>query len=208
MADWIRGNDGYAQEADTLFVRYEQRSFDESHEEVLHFMPEAPSLVLDVGSGTGRDAADLAAKGHRVVAVEPTDALRDGAAKLHPSPSIEWIDDGLPDLRHVVKRGECYDLIMVTGVWMHMDAQDRQRAMPVVAAMLRPGGHIIMTLRHGPVPKGRCMFPVSADETIALAQESGLEVMMNLHRGSIQEENRRAGVMWSRLVFQKPMTQG
>jgi protein-L-isoaspartate O-methyltransferase len=36
--------------------------------------------VLDIGSGTGRDAAGLAAMGHSVVAVEPTAELRIGAA--------------------------------------------------------------------------------------------------------------------------------
>jgi hypothetical protein len=37
----------------------------------------------------------LAAMGHRVVAVEPTAALRARAAILHPSPRIEWLDDSL-----------------------------------------------------------------------------------------------------------------
>ena len=82
----ISGTEGYAEEADELFQRYESTSFAEVHRSVLRLIPTAPSWVLDIGSGTGRDAAALAAMGHRVVAVEPTDEMRMRAAALHPSP--------------------------------------------------------------------------------------------------------------------------
>ena len=39
-----------------------------------------------------------------------------------------------------------------------------------VAALVGPLGLLVMTLRHGPVPSGRIMFAVSAEETIALAE--------------------------------------
>jgi len=42
------------------------------------------------------------------------------------------------------------------------------------AALLRNGGIMIMSLRHGPIPPGRRMFEVSAEETMALAQRPGL----------------------------------
>ncbi|MFR9780449.1 hypothetical protein ACL02O_30920 [Micromonospora sp. MS34] len=67
-----RGIAGYAEAADTLARQYESVSFGEVHGEVLHLFPKRPSHVTDVGAGTGRDAAPLAALGHRVVAVEPT----------------------------------------------------------------------------------------------------------------------------------------
>ena len=76
-----------------------------SHGPVLHLLPTVPSDVLDIGAGTGRDAAALAGMGHRVVAVEPTVALRDRAALLHPSPRIEWIEDYLPRLARL-RRGD------------------------------------------------------------------------------------------------------
>ena len=82
----VSGTEGYAEEADELFQRYESISFAEVHRSVLHLIPTAPCWVLDIGSGTGRDAAALAAMGHRVVAVEPTDEMRMRAAALHPSP--------------------------------------------------------------------------------------------------------------------------
>jgi SAM-dependent methyltransferase len=159
--------------------------------------------VLDIGAGTGRDAAWFAEMGHRVVAVEPTDALRLGAMKLHPSPRIEWIDDGLPDLALVRSRGETFDLVMLTAVWMHLDADQRARAMRNVAATVASPGRIIMTLRHGPVPQGRRMFEVSTEETIALAETQGLHPTLNVQRASTQPGNRAAGVSWTILALIK-----
>ena len=121
MADGIEGTQGYAREAAELIVRYEALSFSEAHSEVLHLLPAAPSTILDIGSGTGRDAAYLAAIGHEVVAIEPTDALRIAASQLHPNPSIEWIDDGLPHLARIADRREEFDLVMLNAVWMHLD---------------------------------------------------------------------------------------
>src|SRR5271165_2002157 len=107
----VSGTEGYAEEAENLFGRYENILFADVHRSVLHLLPTAPSLVLDIGSGTGRDAAALAAMGHRVVAVEPTAEMRLRAIALHPSPQIEWLDDSLPDLAEVVRRGEQFDLV-------------------------------------------------------------------------------------------------
>jgi SAM-dependent methyltransferase len=199
----VSGTEGYAEEADELFKLYEAIPSARSHRAVLHLIPTAPASILDIGSGTGRDAAWFAGQGHRVVAVEPTDAMRIPAMALHPSPAIEWLDDSLPDLALLRARGETFDLVMLSAVWMHLDEAQRQRAMPNVAALVRAGGPVIMTLRHGPVPPGRRMFEVSAEETIELAKAQGLQVVLNMRTESSQEANRIAGVNWTSLAFVK-----
>ena len=203
MPSAVSGTEGYAQEAPELFKRYESIPANEAHRAVLHLSPPAPASVLDIGAGTGRDAAWFAEMGHRVVAVEPTGAMRAGAMRLHPSPRIEWLDDSLPDLVLLRSRRERFDLVMLTAVWMHLDAEQRSRAMPNVAALVLPPGRIIMTLRHGPVPAGRRMFEVTAEETIALAAEEGLLVSLNVERPSSSAENRAAGVSWTTLALAK-----
>lgn len=201
MAGPVSGTQGYAEEAPELFKRYESIRPSDAHRPVLHLIPAAPSRVLDIGAGTGRDAAWLASLGHRVLAIEPTHALRSGAAALHDSPSIEWLDDSLPDLDIVRGRHESFDLVMLTAVWMHLDPEQRRRAMPNVASQVANGGTVIIKLRHGMVPTGRRMFEVSPDETIGLAQGCGLQPVLNLHTESIQSENRLAGIGWSTVAF-------
>lgn len=201
MSNEPSGTEGYGAAADALVRQYESIPFEAGHRAVLHLLPPAPARVLDIGAGTGRDAAGFAALGHDVTAVEPTAALRTRAMALHPSPRITWLDDHLPDLSVVAARGEAFDVVMMTAVWMHLDADQRRRAMPRVASLLRPGGTMAMTLRHGPVPAGRRMFDVTPAETVALAEAADLRCVLRLE----QQDGmlNRPGVTWDRLAFRK-----
>ncbi|MBZ4324557.1 hypothetical protein JNW98_35250, partial [Streptomyces sp. SCA2-4] len=53
---------------------------------------------------------------------------------------------------------------------------------------------------HGPVPEGRRMFLVTADETLALAHERGLATVHRAHGG---DPLGRADVTWSHLVLER-----
>src|SRR4051812_13017186 len=70
-SEQVSGTEGYADESEELFKCYESFSAADAHRTVLHLIPATPSRILDIGSGTGRDAAWFAASGHHVVAVEP-----------------------------------------------------------------------------------------------------------------------------------------
>ena len=195
------GTEGYADEAKDLFERYEAVSAADAHRAVLHLLPTTPGTVLDIGSGTGRDAAWFASMGHRVVAVEPTVEMRIPAMALHPSPQIEWLGDCLPDLAVLRERGERFDLVMLSAVWMHLDAGQRQRGMPNLAALAVSGGKVIMKVRHGPVPTGRRMFEIPDEEITTLAGKHGLHPILVLRTESASEPNRSAGITWSNFVF-------
>lgn len=195
------GTQGYAEQADKLLQQYEDIRFVDKHRAFLPLLPEHPSRILDVGAGTGADAAWLADHGHTVLAVEPTRELRVPGMALHPSPRIEWLDDSLPHLALTRTMARVFDLVMVIAVWMHLERQQRAIAMPNVASMVKPGGLLLMSLRHGPVPFGRRMFDVSADETVELAQGCGFRAMLRLRAPSVQADNRRAGVEWTQIAL-------
>ncbi|WP_316175766.1 class I SAM-dependent methyltransferase [Bradyrhizobium sp. SZCCHNRI1073] len=204
MQPQVIGTEGYATEAEDLLVRYESIPSEQVHAAVLHLLPNAPARVLDIGAGTGRDAAWFAGLGHQVVAVEPTEALRVGAMQLHASPAITWVDDSLPELAALAARDEQFDLVMLTAVLMHLDEAQLRRALPNIAARIAPGGLLIMTLRHGPVPPGRRMFEVAAEAIVEPARQLGLTLQLNRHGESLGAENRVAGVTWTTLAFGKP----
>jgi SAM-dependent methyltransferase len=179
----VRGTEGYADEAPDLVRRLESFSFVDVHRPVLHLIPNVPGSAVDIGAGTGRDAAYLAEIGYCVVAVEPTDGLRIPGMALHPSSLIEWVDDSLPDLAVVMRRHQTFDLMMLTAVWMHLDEQQRRDAMPNLASLLRGGGMMIISIRHGPVSPGRRAFDVSAEETIGACPSAGLGSGLKLAHG-------------------------
>ncbi|MET8741669.1 class I SAM-dependent methyltransferase [Streptomyces sp. NPDC004728] len=195
-----RGTAGYAGAADALAVQYEEVTFDEVHRDVLGLVPAEPARILDIGAGTGRDAAALAALGHEVVAVEPTAELRAHGQRIHAGSAIDWVDDALPELALRQCRGPGrFEAVFATAVWMHLDAEERGRAMARIAALLMPGGRFFVNLRHGPVPEGRHMFDVSAAETVELAAAHRLRTVLSSERADL---HGRDGVRWSTLVFQ------
>ncbi|MBD3770965.1 MAG: class I SAM-dependent methyltransferase [Rhodobacterales bacterium] len=200
----LTSTSGYAEEADDLFVRYEALSAPETHAHWRPLFPEPPARILDIGAGTGRDAAWLVSLGHSVLAVEPVKTMRLRAAELHPEPEIEWLEDSLPDLAATRARGETFGMVMMNALWMHLTAEERAIGMGHVARLLAPGGRLFMSLRHGPIPQGRRMFDVSGEETIALAAPYGLRPISHDRRNSIMAENKARGVEWTALVFEKP----
>lgn len=195
----VLGIAGYGANAAGLADQYESIAFADVHRDVIHLFPQQPSAVLDIGAGSGRDAAALARLGHRVVAVEPTPQLRAEGQRRHAALAIDWVDDHLPALAHTRAMGVRFDLILLTAVWMHLDAAERDIAMAVIAKLTADDGLVALSLRHGPVPEGRRMFDVSAEETIQLALAHGLRLR---HRSEREDMLDRSDVTWSFVVLQ------
>lgn len=197
----IPGTAGYGPHAAALATQYESITFADVHRDVLHLFPQRSSRVLDIGAGSGRDAAALTRAGHQVVAVEPTVALRQQGQRIHAQLPIEWIDDHLPELAVLRSSHRLFDLVLLTAVWMHLDAQERETAMRCVAALVAPGGRVVMSLRHGPVPEGRRMFDVSAQAT---AEQGARHGLAEVYCGRREDTQGRADVHWSVLALERP----
>ncbi|WP_332879395.1 class I SAM-dependent methyltransferase [Massilia sp. S19_KUP03_FR1] len=123
----------YEQNAGQLVHQYESLAFEEVHASLLEFLPVPGATILDIGAGSGRDAAWLAARGDDVVAVEPSGAMRNHARTLHPSPRIHWLSDSLPELAQVRRLGLAFDFILLPAVWMHVPPASRARALGKLA---------------------------------------------------------------------------
>ncbi len=94
------------------------------------------------------------------------------------------------------------DLIWLSGVWMHVAPEDRARAMRRLAALLKPGGRIMLTLRHGPAPEDRPMWPVDAYEVGRLGTEHGLALRVATERQD--DIGGRVGVRWQTVILDLP----
>ncbi len=86
---------GYAEDADYLIPAYEAINSAELLRHVSAHLPKAGSHIIDLGAGTGRDAAWLASLGMHVTAVEPVDAFHYAAQIRHRDATISWLNDFL-----------------------------------------------------------------------------------------------------------------
>ena len=199
--------DGYATATPELVERFEALSSACVYEPVQDLLPDTAGRVVNVGAGTGRDAAWFAGQGHQVLAVEPVSPLREAGMALHRSISIEWLDDRLPELTRA-RRREPFDLVVLSAVWQHLSDNERRHAMESLAALTASGGTLILSLRHGPGAPDRPINSVDPDETIRTARQHGFSLARRVEADSVQAANRANGVLWTWLVLTREEGRG
>jgi SAM-dependent methyltransferase len=164
----------YDAHAERLADGYEGLDAALTHPRLFDLLDDAgPLRILDVGAGTGRDAAAFAALGHSVTAVDPSRRMLRVARALHTDANIAWVQDALPALGKV---DGPFDLIMLSAVWMHIPREERAGAFARLASLLAPAGRIYMTLRLGADEPERAIWQVDAGEVGALARAHDLTV--------------------------------
>ena len=176
MSDPNKALQWYAAHAREVADRHEALDPAKVHHWWLDQLPNSPAVILDVGAGSGRDAAWLAGKNHNVIAVEPVTAMIRGGLRRRPHPNFRWIEDELPSLQKISRLGISFDLVLLSAVWMHVKPADRNRAFRKVIQLLKPGGALVMTFRQRrsrPKTPAACMPPGlkrsrSSPETTAL----------------------------------------
>ena len=192
----------YDLNADALAAQYDRVDPADVHADwAPAHLREEPGFACDIGAGSGRDANWLAARGWEVVAVEPS-ALRNLAAE-RAHPRVVWMDDALPDLRALRALGRRFDLVLLSGVWMHLAPKVRERAFRILSELLNPSGLLVITLRRGGDAAdnaARGFHDTSAEELIGFANRRAIA----LRSHSTQPDLTRPGIDWETLVFAMP----
>ncbi len=191
----------YNAHAETATARYESTSFERVHGWLSDLLPTSPAAILDVGAGSGRDAAQLSRMGYDVVAVEPSDGMREFGRARHADCSITWLDDRLPALKQTFSTGLSFDVILVSAVWMHLAPTDRPRAFRKLITLLKPGGLLAVTLRDGPDEDNRGFHAVTVDELRRLARDHGAYVE---REATGDDQMGRGDVRWSQVAIRLP----
>lgn len=189
----------YNNKADIFEQQYLSVAAEDVHQAWLsRYLPQR-GIALDVGAGIGRDAKYLAEKGLNVVAVEPANELLQRGQKLTQGLNVHWISDQLPDLSEAIALDKRFDLILLSAVWMHIPHAERQGAFQTLASLLKSGGKIVITLRHGTSPDAREMYPVSVNELEGFVNRHGL----TLHVLADEDDKlQRKEVSWETVVIE------
>ena len=158
--------------------------------------------VLDIGAGSGRDAAWLARQGHDVIAVEPSQAMLQEAKRRHPdsTSTVTWVKGKLPKLPQSV-RNEKFSLILLSAVWMHIPQKQRRRAFRKLIGLLEQEGVLVLTLRDGPEDPERCIYPVSESEIEELARDHGAIICYRQEEADVLG---RKNIRWIQLAIRFP----
>lgn len=102
-----------------------------------------PGLTADIGSGSGRQAAWLAAQGFAVVGFDASEGLLAQARARNPQ--IEFRHAELPDLHEIAPRS--FDNVFCKGVLMHLPRAEIAPAVARMAALPKPGGVLLLNWR-------------------------------------------------------------
>jgi len=200
----------YNKNANQLAELYLSKTFEQVHQPWLEYLTpvlnKLDARILDIGAGAGRDSKYIAQQGAAnnisVTAIEPALMLAELGKKQTQGLNVNWLQDSLPDLQTVTQQEISFDLILLSAVWMHIPQSQRERALRKLANLLKPGGKLVISLRHGPSGDERNMHEVSSDRLIQLAKQFGLSPLL------VTEKNAdvigRANVSWQTVVLQLP----
>jgi len=198
----------YNKHATKLADTYLSKTFEQVHQHCLeHFtsvLSKQDARILDLGAGSGRDSKYLAEQGAinnvHITAIEPAQTLAELGKQHTQGLNVNWLQDSLPDLKAVTKQEISFDLILLSAVWMHIPDSQRERSLRKLANLLKPGGKLIISLRHGPSGDEREMFAVSSELLIKRAKVFGLSPVLvtDFNKDIIGRET----VTWQTVVLQ------
>jgi SAM-dependent methyltransferase len=165
----------------------------------------AGSRVLDVGAGSGRDMAALAAAGCEAFGVEPIAGLRGAAIHAHPEIAARIAAGSLPQLGEPF--GGAFDGVLCSAVLMHLPESDLFDAALALRRALRPNGRLLLSLPEARVDvgadhrdaQGRLFQPYTADYLQLLFERLGFQ---QIGKWVSDDALQRAGTSWFTLLLE------
>lgn len=131
--DWVDSYDASVSGQDP-----EYRDVFEKYEEILSGVANKSfGTVVEFGTGTGNLTAKLIDAGHKVIGIEPNDAMRAVTAKRFPD--LVLIDGDLLDFEPPQK----VDTFVSSYVFHHLKDNEKEKALSTYATILPVGGKIV-----------------------------------------------------------------
>jgi SAM-dependent methyltransferase len=118
-----------------------------AHSAISHYFEhafKAGGKVLDIGAGSGRDLAVLLGMGFDAYGLEPNDAMRSYALRIHPELTGRLQPGMLPAIG--TPFGGRFDGILCSAVMMHLPQEDLPRCAESLRALTNQHGRVLFSL--------------------------------------------------------------
>ncbi len=178
--------DYFNDRADELARQYNALDRAKVHADLLSMLPEGQALkVLDIGAGSGADAAMFADRGHTVLACEPAEALRKNGEETFKNKNIKWSSDVLPEMSAASDAAAPFDVITSVGVLQYVPEENRASSLSKMFSMAARGGFLEVqyptpasrehqfTIKHNEIEKAVEAFNQAA------APNDGIDIVMD-----------------------------
>ena len=137
----VQSYEGFARQYDTLVSEHRPPHIEDALRRLVQCLPPGGS-VLEVGSGTGRDADFIESLGAVVRRTDATQAFVDLMAERgRKADLLNVMTDELG--------GGPYDGVLAMGVLIHVDREQVDPVLHKIHAALKPGGAFLVAMRKG-----------------------------------------------------------
>jgi len=136
----------YDTNAEELAERYENANVDVLHKKLLGTF-NTGAMLIEIGCGSGRDAAFMIARGYQVDCVEASRSMVYFALRLHPELHKRIIHGKWENISDEnILRSSKYDGVYSIAALMHMHAETIPRVLNRIYSILKPGGRFLFSV--------------------------------------------------------------
>ena len=197
----------YQQNAKALATRYEAADVAQMQTMLTACFAEY-STLLEIGCGSGRDAAFMLSHGYEVTAVDGSREMIESAMKHHPELADRLLEVRLPAGLNSAFTPDSYDGIFSIATLMHLPEDDIWATLTAIATMLRPNGRFFFSVsiarddvdEFGFDKKGRRFTPLTQEHWLQLCQHCGLREVMTKTSG---DGLGRKGIVWLTCIVER-----
>ncbi|MCG8552738.1 MAG: class I SAM-dependent methyltransferase [Desulfobacterales bacterium] len=190
--------DYYNQNALKTAQRYESADVTKLHDFLLSGLKPG-GKILELGCGSGRDAAFMVSRGFRVLATDGSASMVEQAKRHHPELAGHVVHLKLPD--GLSSGSERYDGIYAVAVLMHLSLPNIEKTIVAVSSLLAPKGKFIFSvpaqrddvMTNELDPKGRRFTALSPDGWTDICLKCNLQIVRTMMSG---DGMGRDGIAW------------
>jgi SAM-dependent methyltransferase len=178
---------------------YESVSFIDVHKDVLPLLPPPPCNILDIGTGSGRDAAWLSQQGYKVTAVDPSIASLEQGKNLHKE-EIRWLNDSLPQLSKLYHCDGSFSVILANAVFQHLQKSEIDPSIRRIFELLGKKGLFVISLKISIEDESNITYPFDKDYFLHTCSSIGFSETSTYYQEDIFGRNN---LSWLKIILVK-----